>query len=345
MSTGSNYPAGVYVLDMKTTNYIDGDPGLYHFIQESGRWKLNDSASKKEINTTFAGVNGLAANMTQAGAILMPGFIKAAYDKSKYDLSKLDREGLTLNYNPPSLYADGKHWTTPTQKKWSKQVAALDLAKQLVESQKRGKEVFWTIHGSGTELMHSAIKATGGYKLDKHTMVFLSPTCALSPVMADVKRSGINLHEDVMKISQDDLLSRNAQFGDGAALKRELDSMKGFEFKAAELAEENIADGFSYAGMAASVAGVAVGVGAFILAPAIPAITIGAVATAALGGYGTLDKIRALRNVSANKSTNPAVNPHLNPYKNRIQMSIHTKNASGGAGKSFIASVKALVGK
>ncbi|TVZ38947.1 hypothetical protein P886_3333 [Alteromonadaceae bacterium 2753L.S.0a.02] len=338
-STGDpNYGPGVYITDLEVAKYSDGQPGLYHTEFSRGFWRLSDKKTKT-ISTHHAAINGLCKSIDEAATSIMPSLLDKAYGHKKWK-GDLKNEGYTLCFNPPSLYDKGTEWRTPRQKSFSQSLAAQKLSKAFLDAQEKNKDVQWVIHGDGAYLLDKALNLTGGRSLNKHTIIFLSPTKNIASILPKVRKSNINLHDDVMKIHDDDIKSLRAQLGSPLALRSELLKFPGMEDQADLLGKQRFDNTLRMGGYIKAAASLGSGIGAFLLSPAAP--TLLTLAGIGAGAYATWESAKTWRNIAANKSTNPGINPHMHPYKNRDEMNLHAKKYAGGQLKTFAVVLKEL---
>ena len=332
---------GVYITDLDLADFSDKDAGLYKVdkIRDQNRWDL-DSERKAKITSNFAAINGMCRDIQQAAEDIVPHLLKDAYSDKQY-AGNLEQEGYNLFYNPPSLYDRGKKWKSPQQKRVTKEVTTQRLASALKERQSRKQPVQWVVHGDGAKVLHQASLQLNGADLSQHTLMFMAPTHAIADILPLARRSNMKLHDAVMKIHDDDWLSKKAQFGTGAKLATELAKVDGFE-KRGLLLKSSVRD--SSVGAASGLWGAALfgaGVGTFLMAPAIPALTTVGAVGAAFGGYDSIKKAQSMRNIAANTVKNPAFNPHLNPHKSVAELNLDARLASGSLAKTFADVVKA----
>ncbi|ACR14490.1 conserved hypothetical protein [Teredinibacter turnerae T7901] len=325
-SSGSSEPSGVYVTDIDYASFRKGEsPGFYKatFEARGKGWvvRRNDSTS---ILTKNAAINGLAKGLNHAGADILPSLVEASYG-NRDGINAIRNEGYTLFYNPQSLRDKGCNWYTPEQKQVNRKHAAGMLGNGILEAQRRGQVVQWSIHGNGAKLFGEAIERLKGQNLDKHEVIFLSTPdeSHLGKVLGSVRAAGMKLHEDALKVHEDDwsgALNRTIRAG---AIANEV----------AKFGEEHVtqADVIRSQGKASLLA------------------SAGWIKFAAQLGATSLFKYNTLRNMVAVNAeiTDAAVNPHFHPFKDKHQFAAHAKAATGGRVNSVFFSeiVKKIRGR
>ncbi len=329
--------AGVYITDIDVESYAEGAPGLYSVHYDRGDWLLDDERPEK-IKGHFAAINGLCDEPEHAASRILPDMLDNAFNKNKKWEGDLKSEGYSMFFSPPSLYTKNMIWKTPKQKKHSQSSAAELLKNVLVESQNNNKKVQWVIHGDGSKLLDSALKLAGGTNLSNHTMLFCSPTEKVSKILPSMKRNKINLHDDVMKIQDDDWKSKSAQMFSGRAMQKELSKFPGFEDKAAILKGEAFKNLRGVVGEVKGAGAMGWGIGAAILAPAAPGVL--AIGGAIWGAYDMWKKAQSIRNSAATNTTNASLNPHMQPFKSTDEMNLLAKKHSGSTLKTFVDVLK-----
>ncbi len=329
--------AGVYITDLDVDSYKGGSPGLYSVSENRGRWELNEKRPQS-IRGHFAAINGLCRDPEHAASEILPDMLDQAFNKNRKWEGDLKSEGFDMFFNPPSLYHKGLMWTTPKQKTYGKLYAAKLLKDELISSQRKNRKVQWVIHSDGAKLLDAALKMTGGADLSNHTMLFCSPTEDISNILPNMKRNKIGLHDDVMKIQDDDWKSKTAQMTSGGAIKKELSKFPGFEDKAELFRDSAHKSLKGYVDQFKGAAAMGAGVGTLLLAPAVPGVA--AVGGALWGAYDTWNKAKSIRNKAATNLNTSSLNPHMQPFKSTDEMNLMAKKHSGSTLKTFVDVLK-----
>tara|TARA_R110001583_G_scaffold12620_1_gene55897 strand:+ start:256 stop:1587 length:1332 start_codon:yes stop_codon:yes gene_type:complete len=326
---------GIYITDLDLADFSDGNAGIYKVERDhsKNRW----AASKKpslEITSHFAAINGLCESLRQAARQIIPPMISSAYQNVGH-INSFD-----LFYNPPSLYSGKKKWTTPEQKAVTSEITAARLAHAINTSQKKGHLVKWVVHGDGIKVLEKALIKLDGRDLSNHTMLFMAPTEAVANILPITRRSNIKLHNDVMKIHDHDGLSKKAQLGTGSRLASEL-KQYGMDDRAELLKVQVQRNARTATKELVSAATFGASIGALILAPAIPALTVGAGVSAAFTAANAADTAQGFRNRLSTSLTEPSLNPHLNPHKSVDELNLAAKKSSGNLAMTFVDVIKA----
>ncbi|WP_045826242.1 hypothetical protein [Teredinibacter turnerae] len=325
-SSGSSEPSGVYVTDIDYAKFIrGGEPGFYKVKYEAQdrSWVIADEQISS-VKTKNAAINGLADDVSHAGNDVMPSMVEAAYS-NREGVNAIRNEGYTLFYNPQNLRDRGATWYTPEQKQVNRKHAAGMLGNGILEAQRRGQVVQWSIHGNGANLFGEAIERLKGQNLDKHEVIFLSTPdeAHLGKILGSARAAGMKLHEDALKVHEDDW---------SGALNRTI--------RAGAIANEVAKFGRDYVTQAEVIRSQGK---ASLLASA------GWIKFAAQLGATSLFKYNTLRNMVAVNAeiTDAAVNPHFHPFKDKHQFAAHAKTATGGRVNSVFFSeiVKKIRGR
>lgn len=309
MSTGGAEPAGVYITDIGMAGFSQGaKPGFYRVLYDPNQklWEA-DAEESSVLQTKSAAINGLAKNLSQAASDIMPDMVEEAYGK-RDGVNAIRNAGYTLFYNPQNLHDGDTDWYTPEQKQVNREYAAAILGNGMLDAQRRGLSVQWTVHGNGASLFVEAIQRMGGQKLDKHEVIFLStPDDAhLGKVLSAVRSAGIRLHEDVAKAHGDDWSGLQNKTIRSRDIASEVEKFgKNYLVKADEIRSRGNAN---------------------ILT------SIGWLKFAASLGAASLLKYQTLRNMAAVSAEilDPAINPHFHPFKDEHQLKAHANRATGG---------------
>jgi hypothetical protein len=334
----------VYITSIDFYELAGNQPGFYKVSYGRNRWNIKeDEVSQKRIEASFAAINGYTESLDMAATEILPPMLEKTY-------SDFNKKSFNLFYNPQPLYRRGVKWKTPDQKQQSKQFTANILSEAMLRAQHSGKEVSWVVHGNGAQVFQNAMQRLQGKKLDKHTVMFLGPAVGnMEKILPMMRQSDMQLHTDAMKTQIDDwvgwknktnknIASEVAKFGkeySGAAATIKFDSKLAFDkmFKI----------------RANSVVTTGIGVCAFVTAPVLPQLALGAATLGAVSlawnASVLIRKAETARNMAANFVADPALNPHLNPYKTPGQMNQSIENASGeSTAKSFVTIVRAMMG-
>ncbi|WP_018276690.1 hypothetical protein WKI13_06080 [Teredinibacter turnerae] len=326
-SSGSSEPSGVYVTDIDYARFVGGrEPGFYEVEYDAERrsWVTDRDSQLSSVYTKNAAINGLSDDISHAGNSVLPSMVEAAYG-NREGINAIRNEGFTLFYNPQCLKYKNMQWYTPEQKKTNSKHAAAMLGNGILNAQRRGQSVQWTIHGNGASLFGEAIERLKGQNLDKHEVIFLSTPdeAHLGKIMGRVRAAGMKLHEDALKVHEDDwsgALNRTIRAG---AIANEV----------AKFGEEHVtqAEVIRSQGKASLLA------------------SAGWIKFAAQLGATSLFKYNTLRNMVAVNAeiTDAAVNPHFHPFKDKHQFAAHAKAATGGRVNSVFFSeiVKKIRGR
>ncbi len=308
-NSGSSEPSGVYITDVDFSRFAKGgEPGFYKSVYdlEDRSWVVQTEA-RNGIETKNVAINGLARGLEHAGADLLPSMVEAAFG-NRDGINAIRNEGYTLFYNLQSLRDKGVNWYTPEQKRINRKHAAAMLGNGILDAQRRGQPVQWTIHGNGASLFAEAIERLKGQSLDKHEVIFLStPNEAhLGTILASVRAAGMKLHEEALKVHEDDWsgsLNRTIRVGEIAN-------------QVAKFGGDHVtqADVIRSQGRSSLLA------------------SAGWIKIAAQLGATSLLKYNSLRNMVAVNAeiTDAAVNPHFHPFKDKHQFGAHAKQATGG---------------
>ena len=346
LATGdSSMRPGVYITDIELGSFGSESPGLYKVTKGRDEW-LIDKRPVDAVDTELAAVNGLCDDIQQAATKLMPDMLKNAYSEGELGGS------YTLCYNPPSVYRWGRIWKSRQQESNNSNILVQHLSQALVNAQRKNKKVKWVVHGDGIKLFHKALESLPGETLNQHSVIFLAPTQALSGTLALVAARQMGVHKDVMKIGKDDFASRKHQMRDGKAVENVLKEMPSFSngLQGSKMAMDAERDFVKFSGLFLSVGAGVVGAGAFLVAPALPAVSTvlnmvagaGAlkVATSALKAY---HQAQTMRNLAVNHTTDANLNPHFHPFKDETAMHAHALSHSGSMGKTFRDAIKAII--
>ena len=328
---------GIYITDLDLADFSDGNAGIYQVKNSSrdkDRWKISKEPSL-EITSDFAAINGLCENLTQAGSQIIPPMIEASYS----DLG-LKPNSFDLFYNPSYLYNKKKKWTTPEQKAVTNEITAARLAHAMNTSQKKGLSVKWVVHGDGIKVLETALLKLDGRDLSNHTLLFMAPTEAVANILPITRRSNIKLHDAVMKIHDHDGLSKKAQLGTGSRLASEL-KQYGMDDRAELLKVQVRRNARTAAKELVGAATFGASIGALILAPAIPALTVAAGVSAAFTAANAADTAQGFRNRLSTALTDHSLNPHLNPQKSVDELNLAAKKSSGSLAMTFVDVIKA----
>lgn len=322
---------GVYITDLDMADFADHEPGIYKTIKKAESWDVGGSP-ESYITSSVAAINGLCDDLRQAAGEIMPSILESAYGpQNDYDLF----------YNPPALFKDGKEWKTPQQKLRGQVMTEL-LARALKDCQLHKQEVKWVVHGDGARLLRKTLEKVGGADLSNHTLMFMAPMDTVADILPMARRSKMNLHQDVMKINDDDLESQRHQWGrdDRKKLGSEL-RQYGMDDKAYTLTNTLRKRRISTGKAMLTVGGAAFSAGSLL--SGIPALTVGGAVGGAFTAATALDTAQTIRNRMAASITNPAYNPHLNPHKSVEELNLAARKASGGLAKTFVDVVRARI--
>ncbi len=339
--------AGVYITDVDTGSFADGEPGLRSVKYTKGVWELKDNSSSI-IETQYAAINGMCRDAQQAATEILPDMLKEAYKDKKWE-GNLQSDGYNMFYNPPSLYTKGIRFKTPKQKKTSLNATADLLKDTFIQAQTNSKKVHWVVHSDGARLFGKALTKMAGKDLSNHTVLFCAPMEDVSDLIPKMKQCNINLHDDVMKIADDDWRSRRMQMGSGPKIRDALKDYPGLNnanTQAKLLARSARKDLLSITGDAMSAGAIGVGIGAlcvtgFVTAPLTGGLSLSGVIAGGLGAVAKVKKAEALRNAAATNIKSPGLNPHMHPFKSTEQMNVHMEEHSGGFVKTFTDVLKA----
>ncbi|MDG9666753.1 hypothetical protein ONV78_03320 [Hahella sp. CR1] len=339
---------GIYITDIEFVNHAEGHaPGLYHVIKADPEW-LPATNTGASVTTEYAAINGMAENMQYAASKTMPNIIAGGYSDGQ---TTIEEKGYTLAYNPRPLYTRGTEWTTPEEKITSADFTAQLVAKALYDSQVAGKEVKWSIHGDGAELMLNALnKLPRHFKLDMHTLYFGAPSKAILGVLDHIKIKELKLAKELIKNQSDDfrdtfartqLLFQVAERVKGLGPEYKLYSVK-LRGDARKSRNTAITQGWMALATGLSMGGIIAAITADI--PVYAAIAAG------VGGAGgicnTIFRIyknaELIRNLFATHTMNPEINPHMNPHMSSSDFNTMIEAKYEGLGKSFIGVMKEL---
>ncbi len=327
---------GVYITSLEALTIEDGRPGLYQVKSDDGKdWEAKES---KKLTHAYAAVNGLTRNLKMAADTIIPPMLETAYNGKEYKGSVKD--GYNLIYNPPTLYYKNKVWKTPQDKLKGKDFTAKLLSEQLLDSQRRGQEVNWVVHGDGAKVFLDAMTRISSNKLDKHRVLFLAPKADMVKILPLVRQSQMKLHSSVMTFQADDWNREGGKNRISQDVAKEVAKFGGaFQGKADAMANEAAINrdklmvlgrkSFKAGGWAASA----------LIHPAIPAV--GAGLNMAFGMPAMARGVESIRNFSANNIAAPDLNPHLHPFKSTPEMNAFVASQTGGKMKSFAAVVRA----
>lgn len=337
---------GVYITDVDLANFSDGEAGVYRVEKDRNNWRLS-ARRQRSVTSGFAAINGLCRDMEQAAVDIMPPMLESAYSGSK---AQLNADGYDLFYNPPALYDDGKEWKTPAQKKVTQEVTAARLAQAMKDATVRKQPVQWLVHGDGAKVLQKALQRAKVADLSGHTLMFMAPNEVVADILPLARKLKMNLHEDVMKIHDHDLASKQLQWGRGNRKKlvQELEKY-GMDDQAYLLSKKLGRDRISLTKKLSSLSWKAFNLTTMVIAPAAAAMgpdkIAGKVSDAVLSGMSALDTAETFRNHIAATSNikNPAYNPHLNPHKSVDQLNLAAKKASGSVAKTFVDVVKGRI--
>ncbi len=335
---------GVYITDVDLANFSDGEAGVYRVKKEGKNWELSKKRQRL-ITSGLAAINGLCRDMGQAAVEIMPPMLESAYGDSK---AELNAKGYDLFYNPPSLYDNGKKWKTPAQKQVTSEVTAMRLANAMKEASTRKHSVQWVVHGDGTKALHQALLRLYKIKdidLSGHTLMFMAPQDVVADILPLARQCKIVLHNDVMKIHDDDIDSKRLQWGplNRRKLGNELNQY-GMPDQAYKLTNKLRRDQASMVKSLHSLGRLTFNLTTLIVAPAKATLSYGRVSSTLLSALTAFDSAQTFRNRLAahKKITNPAYNPHLNPHKSFDDLNLEAKKASGNdVVKTFVDVVKA----
>ncbi len=335
-------PAGVYIKDINLARFDNVEPGLYRVKQQRRGFSFVEERLSK-IPTTRAAINGLCRDAHQAATKILPAMIDKAYGHRKWEKeagSKSQDDSYTLFFNPPELYSKGKKLKSQAFA-LNHKVTASRLKQALLEAQRRKHKVQWTVHGDGIHALHGALKSIGKQDLSCHTALFLSPNKDITQVLPLMQQSSMQLHEDVYKTHDADLISQDAQSGNGARLQKQLLSMGFAENDAAAHKTDANEYVWKKAGLLTGTLGASFGITTALLTPGItiPAVTVAGTVAAAMGAKGMVDKVNAGRNMTNLGRAEPATNPHLNPYLSKTQMNQQANAHYKAKGVSFVKRV------
>ena len=331
---------GVYITDVDLASFSDGEAGVYRVKKEGNNWRLS-ARRQRSVTSGFAAINGLCDDMQQAAAQIIPPMLESAYSGSK---AHLNADGYDLFYNPPALYDDGKEWKTPAQKKVTQEVTAARLAQAMKDATARKQPVQWLVHGDGAKVLQQALQRAKGADLRGHTLMFMAPSETVADILPLARQSKMTLHNDVMKIHDDDLESKRRQWGRGERkqLEKELNQF-GMGEQAYTLTNKLRKDRISMAKSLTGFGKASFNLATMIMAPAAVTLKFGKVTNGLLSGLTALDSAQTFRNrvAASKKVTNPAYNPHLNPHKSVDQLNFAARQAAGSIAKTFVDVVKA----
>lgn len=331
------FPPGVYITGMEVASYGQAPPGLYRVTKRREDWEV-EKQQAKAISTDFAAINGACRGIAQAASEVLPEMLDKAYSGKKWR-GDLNSEGYTLFFNPPCLYDSTGAWKTPQQKAFSKNLAAVKLARAMAEASRRQHPVQWVVHGDGAHIMHDALQQLPGVDLSNHTLLFAAPTKSVAALLPALRQCSVKLHDDVIKVQDADWRSKQTQMWHSRKLERELRQIPGLEDQAAILAGQHRRDLATYVNslIGAAATGVA------LASPAVPGLV--SVGLAAVGIYATWDKMNHLRNIASTAINIPGLNPHMHPFDSSQQMNHRARKHSGNAAKTFVDVVKARLGR
>lgn len=321
---------GVFITDIEFGLFGKGNlPGLYRVTRDDDRWKVNVQNETDQIQSLNASINGLSNSLEQAAEDIMPPMVEYTYGHSGLNQKYLYKEGFTHFYYPQSIKVDGKQWKTPEQKQTNHKQCAAKLARALRQAQSRGKKVQWTIHGTGSNLLKSALQMLDGANLDKHEVMFMAPD-ELNGLLPMMQRAGMNLHKDVMKYSEAEVSTSK---------------FKNTQWNAGQIASEIRQFGSRYRASADLLEAKALKTGSSAF--------FNFLITSYNLGWGTAAQTavkmtnHGIRNAAASmgKVTDQRVNPHLNPQMCQAGFNDHAKRQSGGTAGAYKATFKELVKK
>jgi hypothetical protein len=238
--------------------------------------------------------------------------LESAYGDSK---AELNAKGYDLFYNPPSLYDKGKKWKTPAQKQVTSEVTAMRLANAMKEASTRKHSVQWLVHGDGTKVLHQALLRLYKIKdidLSGHTLMFMAPQDVVADILPLARQCKIVLHNDVMKIHDDDIDSKRLQWGplNRRKLGNELNQY-GMPDQSYKLTNKLRRDQASMLKSLHSLGRLTFNLTTLIVAPAKATLSYGRVSSTLLSALTAFDSAQTFRNRLAahKKITNPAYNP------------------------------------
>jgi hypothetical protein len=343
-SASSGMVAGVYIDDLNLASFSGAEPGLYNVKDKNGEFVLSNKRVDS-IPTTRAAINGLCESAKQAAELILPPMVNVAYGHRKWDKlagTMAPDDSYTMFYNPPDMYKNGKRMVSQG-KATNQRLTADRLAEALKEAQSRNKKVQWVVHGDGIYALESALKKVSGKSLDCHTAIFLSPNSDVSKILPLMNRSGMKIHDTVYQTHDDDLISRDAQSGNGRRLKNALVEMGHDNNAAAVMKTDANNNVWKKAAMLTASAGTGFGLGTLMLNPviSIPLVTVGGVAAGAIALKGNVDAAKSVKNNVAARMgvTEPALNPHLNPFASKTDMNQKATDFRRAQGKSFVSRV------
>jgi hypothetical protein len=337
-------PGGVYINAIELASFKQHAAGLYKVAKSRNkRWSIADQASKT-IDTKLAAINGLCDDVSQAARRIIPDMLDKAYSPGKEGINVYTEGEYSLLYNPPEMYYKGRQYESTST---NSRVTMNELKKALISAQRNGHKVRWVVHGDGAHVLYNALcSLPARQNLSLHTMMFLNPTEDVAQILPLMRKHQIQLHQDVQKIHESDVLSLKAQMGNHKALKRELEQFPDFETKAKALSQQSLhsrdqmADHLISAGLLGSSVTAAATAALGLSVAALPAL-------ASAGAYGAYKSYRSAtssaknyRNMLATEITDPDVNPHLTPYQDTADLNTMMSKRFGGLGRSFYSVIK-----
>lgn len=329
--------AGVYITDLDYGLFgRSNQPGAYRVTGGQGRW-IVESGPSSDIDTVNAAINGPAEDIRKAATKIMPGMVTWAYGQSGLNERLLEDQGYTLFYNPQSIRIDGETWKTPEQKNSNRRVTAAKLATALRQAQQRGRPVQWTIHGNGCALLQDALAQLQGQDLSQHQLMFMAPSGALEQTLRLAQDAKMSLHSEVMKYSELEKSSsrlRNQYTHSDQVAQAVRQFGKKYKDRANEIAGEGRHTSLKTAwGLAQKAA-------ALLTSPVTLALKVS-------NPFELREDIDTLRNnlASGLQVEDPTLNPHFHPHLSKTAFNQMVKEKSGGLGKSYGVTFRALLKK
>lgn len=339
--------AGVYITNLGIAEFGENNnPGLYRVrrFSEAQNWRVRGDQSTK-IDTTNAAVNGRSDSLDSAATRIMPDMVKRTCRNDK-ETAEFNSQGYTLFYYPGNHCGlNGMSWKTPAQKRVNRKVVAAMLGQALLRATQEKRQVLWTIHGHGAEMLSDALAHLKGQDLSNHTVFLAAPDTNVTPLLRQMQEVKMELHSDVMRYQADDwsttaiIANRTIR---NNAICREIAKFNDRIDYSDTMAQMNEAAGRYSDSLSRTLAG------AFLAGVALPSVTLtsvfGALAYGA-GAYTLYQQAKTLRNLAGNNVNDPTLNPHMHPFKNKDQFNAHVATSHGNHINSFVALIKQKIWK
>ncbi|GLS24950.1 hypothetical protein [Marinibactrum halimedae] len=202
----------------------------------------------------------------------------------------------------------------------------------------------WLIHGTGTAMFQYALPYLEGQNLKNMEVFFAAPKDAVGPMLPQMKKLGIKLHDDVMKFNSHDwssLINRCQLGGFHENLKAYGEEHND---RRAVLREQQARDGNTLFGFVQKTYKSALSLGTFAVGGFHLGGVVGAVSGVSIAAVpGFLQKAKSVRNMAGIMTNDASLNPNMHPFKSPDEFNAHVKTQHGGHGKAFLALARQLV--